>query len=270
VQRLNHLAAIVLAGLAVSGCTGESQGLGGLQPTGLAAATSSTSAFPDAKAPAAGTATAVNPLADPFVRAPSGRQVIAQPTVADIMKAGPLPEMALGRADAPVTIVQYASLTCPHCKRFHRETFPKLKREYIDTGKVRFILRDFPIGKTSGNATIALRCAKPEKYFKLYGLFLKQQSSWVSQEVRLDAIYAVAKQVGMTRPQFDACLKNQGMIDGLKWIKDRGRTLGIIGTPNFFVAGKRVKSTLSMADIRKMVDPLLKSPATASAGPAAN
>jgi protein-disulfide isomerase len=178
--------------------------------------------------------------------------------------------MSLGRADAPVTIIKYMSLTCPHCRAFHRDVFPQLKREYIDTGKVRFVLREFPIGKSSGTATIALRCAPPDKYFTLYAKYLEQQGSWVAQEVRLDAIFAVAQQVGVTRPQFDQCLQNQAMIDGLKRVKDRGRTLGIIGTPNFFIQSKRIKSTLTMADIRTEVDPLLSGnpAATANAAPA--
>ena len=123
--------------------------------------------------------------------------------------------------------------------------------------KLRFIMREFPIGRTSGNATVALRCAGPEKYLDLYEKFLTQQASWVSQEVRLDAIYAVAQQVGMSRAQFDQCLQNQDMINGLKWVKDRGRTLGIIGTPNFFVDGKLVKRVLSLQDLSAMVDAAL-------------
>ena len=79
---------------------------------------------------------------------------------------------------------------------------------------------------------------------------MEQQASWVRQEVRLDPIFAVAAQVGMTRPQFDACLQNQAMIEGLKWVKDRGRKLGVIGTPNFFIEGKLVKKELTMEDIR--------------------
>lgn len=224
-------------------------------------------AFPDASATGPSSATpSFNPFAGPTDVAPGGREVIQNPTMADVMMTGPLPEMSLGRPDAPVTIVQYASLTCPHCRAFHSETFPELKRTYIDTGKVRYILREFPIGKQSGNATIALRCAPPDKYVELYGKFMMQQASWVSQEVRLDPIFAVAKQVGMTRPQLDQCLKNQGMIEGLKWVKERGRKLGVIGTPNFFIQGQLVKSTLTMKDIRDRVEPLLGAGATASAG----
>jgi protein-disulfide isomerase len=207
-----------------------------------------------------------NPFADPTEKAPGGREVIANPTIEDVMLTGSLPEMAFGRADAPVTIIEYASLTCPHCRNFHKTTYPQFKKAYIDTGKVRYILREFPIGKTSGAATIALRCAKPEKYLELFGKFMDQQPAWVSQEVRLDPIFNVAAQVGMTRQQFDACRQNQSMIDGLKWVKDRGRKLGVIGTPNFFVEGKLVKKELAMEDIRAMVDPLIAGRTTASAG----
>jgi len=135
--------------------------------------------------------------------------------------------------------------------------FPSFKKEYVDTGKVRFILREFPIGHQSGQATVALRCAAPDKYFTLYEKLMAQQASWVSQEVRLEPIYAVAKQVGMSRADFDACMANQSMIQGLKWVKDRGRTLGVIGTPNFFIDGKLVKKVLTLPELRQMLDDAL-------------
>ena len=144
------------------------------------------------------------------------RGACENPSFAEIMQPGELPEMALGRADAPVTIVQYASMTCPYCRQFQLETFPLLKREYIDTGKVRYMLRaEFPIGKQSGLATIALRCAPADKYFVLYDKLMAQQAAWVSQEVRPDPIFKVAAQVGMTRAQFDSCRENRGMIRAL-------------------------------------------------------
>jgi protein-disulfide isomerase len=196
-----------------------------------------------------------SPFGDPSSRPSSGgREVIEKPTVADIFAPAPLPEMSWGRPDAPITIVQYSSLTCQHCRNFHAVTFPELKRAYIDTGKVRYVLREFPIGRQSGMATVALRCAAPDKYLELYGKFMEQQNNWVSQEVRLDPIFAVAEQVGMKRAEFDACRENQGMIENLKWVKDRGRKLGIVGTPNYFVGDQLVKKELTMADIKAFVE----------------
>jgi protein-disulfide isomerase len=206
-----------------------------------------------------------NPFDHSSGPAAGGREVIANPSPAEVLQTGPLAEMSFGRADAPVTLVQYASLTCPHCKRFHAEVYPELKRAYIDTGKVRYVLREFPIGRTSGNATIALRCIAPAKYLDLYGRFMAEQASWVSQEVRLDAIFAVAAKSGLKQAEFDACLQNQAMIDGLKWVKERGRKLGVIGTPNFFVDGKLVKGTVGVKELHDLLDPALAAKAAGNA-----
>jgi len=211
-----------------------------------------------------------NPFADGSETSVSPRTVIEKPSRAEVMQAGSLPEFSIGRPDAPVVMIKYMSLTCPYCRRFQAETFPLLKREYIDTGKVRFIMREFPIGKASGMATIALRCAPMEKYLALYEKFLAQQGQWVAQEVRLDAIYKVAAQVGMSRPQFDSCAQNQAMIEALKWVKERGRELGIIGTPNFFVDGRLVKQVLGMTEIRAMIDPLLAGRVASGSGAVGN
>jgi protein-disulfide isomerase len=148
-------------------------------------------------------------------------------------------------------------MTCPYCRQFDMQTFPVLKREYIDTGKMRFIIREFPIGFQSGTATVALRCAPETRRFELYHKLMAQQSAWVSQEVRTEPILRVASQVGMSRSQFDACRQNQSMINGLKAIKDRGRTLGVIGTPNFFVNGRLYKRVLTLQDVRSIVDPII-------------
>lgn len=260
------LVALLLILASLAGCAGDSL----LPPGGLTADAPEAAGAPypttETTASAASSSGGFNPFAEQPPASAGARQVIANPTVDEIVQTGTLPEMSFGNPNAPVTIVQYASLTCPYCKRFHHDVFPQLKRAYIDTGKVRYILREFPIGKASGVATIALRCAKPEKYLELYGKFLDQQASWVSQEVRLDPIFKIAAQVGMTRQQFDACRENQSMIEGLKWVKDRGRTLGIIGTPNFFVDGKLVKKVLTLEEIRAMVEQHGAAGPTAAAG----
>ncbi len=253
-------ASLLSAGCNNSAVPGLSGGLGSGSGDSSASALINASTAPDAKTSGGG----FNPLAPPTTKAPGGREVIKNPTLDDVLTKGKLAEFTLGPANAPVTVIKYASLTCPYCRQFHQKEFPKLKRELIDTGKVRFIIREFPIGRASGNATIALRCAKMDNYLDLYGKFLAQQANWVSQDVRLDRIYAVAQQVGMKRSEFDACLKNQGMINDLQWVKDRGRKLGVIGTPNFFIQNKLYKKQLTVAEIRQAVDQALKAPALAT------
>lgn len=249
-----HALALVLlvAGVALAGCTGEA--MNALDPGRQAGLTVETAAV-------GGAARKPEPAFDPFTDSPSTsvpmRQVIENPSLADVMRPGALPEFSIGRADAPVTIVKYASLTCPFCRRFQAEVFPVLKRDYIDRGKVRFIIREFPIGKTSGMATIALRCVPMDRYLELYGRYLATQAQWVAQEVRIEPILKVAQPVGLTVAEFDRCRQNHGMINALNQVKDRGRELGVIGTPNFFINGRLIKKTLDLNELREIIDPLI-------------
>lgn len=244
--------AVGVAAIGVTGCAGEQLlATSAIEGNGSADGGNSASAYAVASAHKS---KPFNPFEDPHATDIGKRQVLTNPSVEEVMKVGALPEMSIGRADAPVTVIKYASLTCPYCKKFQATVFPQFKRNYIDTGKARFIIREFPIGRSSGNATIALRCAPADKYFKLYGKFLEQQGKWVSQEVRLDNIYQVASQVGLSRAQFDACLKNQDLINGLAWVKDRGRTLGVIGTPNFYIQNKLVKKVLDYDGLVALVE----------------
>jgi protein-disulfide isomerase len=176
------------------------------------------------------------------------------PPQAELMAPGPLGERVLGKATAPVTVIEYVSLTCPHCAHFQKSLFPRVKKEFIDTGKVRYIVREFPIGHTAGNAAIVNRCAPEDKYFFLLNQFLTRQPEWVSQEVRPDAIYAVAKSSGMSRETFDKCLSNQTIIDGLTEVKQRGRQFGVIGTPTFFINGRKAQGEVTFDEIKALIE----------------
>lgn len=175
--------------------------------------------------------------------------------LAELMKPGPLGEKMLGNPSAPATIIEYASLTCPYCRKFHLNVYPRVKKELIDTGKVRYIIREFPIGRSAGTAAIVARCAPDKDYFTLYDKFLKQQSKWVSQKVRPDAIFAVASQTGMTREAFNACLNNKEVEEGLRTVKQRGREFGVSGTPTFFINGKKFRGDLTFDQIKAAIGP---------------
>ncbi len=181
------------------------------------------------------------------------------PTIAELMKPSPLDTRFLGSKNAPVTMIEYASLTCPVCRKFHIKTFPAFKRKYINTGKVRYIMREFPIGHASGIATLAMRCTKNNAdYFKLYDAYLKKQSLWVSLKIKYDAIYKVAqKTVGMSRARFNSCIKDKKLAADLKAIKQAGRELGVIGTPSFFVNAHPMRGPKTMSDMDRVIQPML-------------
>lgn len=176
------------------------------------------------------------------------------PTLEMLKEPGPLPEKTMGDPKAPVTVIEYASLTCPHCRRFHADVFPRFKRNFIDTGKVYFIYREFPIGRTAGNAAVAARCVPEQHYFAANWKFLATQRQWVSQEVRPDAIYKIVQEFGLTRAAFDSCMQNQTIIEGLKQVKERGRRLGVTGTPTVFVGTDKRRGGVGYDDLVELIE----------------
>lgn len=177
------------------------------------------------------------------------------PLKEQILEPGPLGEREYGNPNAPVTIIEYVSLTCPHCRNYHAKVFPQVKRQYVDTGKVRYIIREFPIGRTAGTAAIVTRCVPKNKHLYMTEAFLSRQREWVSQEVRPDAIYSVAKSSGMSRAEFDKCLTNQGIIDGLTEVKQRGRKYGVIGTPSLFINGQKLQGEVTFEEVKALIQP---------------
>lgn len=165
-------------------------------------------------------------------------------------------DMTMGPETAKVTVVEYASASCPHCANFYKTTFPDLKKEYIDTGKIRFIFREFPHNQPALAAFMLARCAPKEKYFPLIDMFFTQQDSWL--EAPLEGLQKIAQLAGFTKESFDACLKNEAVAKGIIAVRDTAeKQFGVDSIPTFFINGELVKGETSIGDFRKAIDPLL-------------
>ncbi len=182
-------------------------------------------------------------------------------TAAEIAHPSSLGDMALGDAKAPVTIVEYASMTCPHCATFTKETFPKLKAAYIDTGKVRFIFREFPLDLTALAGSMLARCVgkdDPTKFYAMIDILFRQQEVWALRDPT-GPLIEIAKQTNTSKEQVLACLKDQKLLDAIKETQDYAvNTLKVNSTPSFFVNDKPVRGDTSFEAFQKLIDPLLK------------
>jgi protein-disulfide isomerase len=182
-------------------------------------------------------------------------------TSADLMVPGPLGEQVLGNDNAPVTIIEYASMTCPHCANFHETTYPELKKRYIDTGKVRFIFREFPLESVAATAAMLARCANKDKFFPMIEVLFQQQNKWAvgPPASPLPPLLDIAKQAGFTEESFNACLKDQKILDGIKWSYDHASQLGVQSTPSFFINGKLYPGGMTIERLEELITPYLKS-----------
>jgi len=171
--------------------------------------------------------------------------------------AGPLGDVWLGSADAKVTIVEYASMTCSHCAHFHEATWPELKKKYIDTGKVRFTLREFPLDPLATAGFMLARCNGNDKFYPMTDLLFAQQRNWAYTDKPVDALAALVKQAGFTQESFEACLKRQDIYDAVTVVKDGGAKAGVDSTPTFFINGQKRSGALSIAEFDKILEPLL-------------
>jgi protein-disulfide isomerase len=178
----------------------------------------------------------------------------------DLMAAGPLPDMELGKPDAPVTMIEYASMTCPHCAHFNEATFPELKKRLIETGKVRFIFREFPLDPLAAAASALARCAPKENYFPMVETLFETQRDWIPVQNRVDKLREIAKQAGIKQDDFEACLKNDKITKGIEDTRERASSkFGVQSTPTFFINGKKFSGVMSIEDVEREVAPYLKS-----------
>ena len=189
---------------------------------------------------------------------PSAAQAAAEIDPAELAKAGPDGDIVLGSEKAPVTIIEYASMTCPHCAHFSTATFPELQKRYIDTGKVRFIFREFPFDALAAAGFMLARCAGKDKFMPVVETLFSKQSEWMVQKP-VPALMGIAKQFGFTQESFDKCLANQKVLDAIQDVRDRAsEKLGVNSTPTFFVNGKKLVGDQSIDAMAKEIDPYLK------------
>ncbi|CAN7543325.1 MULTISPECIES: DsbA family protein [Ensifer] len=266
-KRLLSGAAIATVALVLAACSDEKKETASTAPAATteaakaetkpatdATTTSSTTATPattEAK-PSAGTEVAQTTAAPVKVELPSSEGSV---DVAKLMEPGALPEMAIGDANAPVTIVEYMSMTCPHCAAFHNNTFEAIKTKYVDSGKVRFVLREFPFDPRAAAAFMLARCAPEGQYFPMISMLFKQQQQWAAAQNGRDALLQMSKLAGFTQESFEACLTNQKLLDDVNTVMQRGaKEFGVQSTPTFFVNGEHYSGDMSVDVMSALID----------------
>jgi protein-disulfide isomerase len=176
----------------------------------------------------------------------------------ELHKAGPLGEIVIGSKDAKVTLIEYASLTCSHCRAFHMNTYPKLKKKYIDTGKVKMYFREFPLNPPDQVGYMLARCAGDAKYVALVDLLFKRQPQWARPKVWVDELFNLSKFAGFTKDKFDACVKNVEIAKGLQAVQAKGQKFRVNSTPTFFLNGELIAGDPGFDAFDKKISALLK------------
>ncbi len=182
--------------------------------------------------------------------------------VAELMAPGPLPDRALGSEKAPITIVEYSSMTCSHCARFYGDVFQPFKKKYIDTGKVRFIMREFPLDPVASSAFALARCQPEDKYHTTIGTLFEQQKNWsfVSDPAKSSkALFAISKKLGFTKQSYEACMADTKLTQSFTDIRQKAKDkFGVKGVPAFFINGEKLQGEKTLDAFDKAIEPLLK------------
>ncbi len=189
---------------------------------------------------------------------PSGHKLQDVP-IEELSKAGPLPEISIGKPNAKVTIIEYASMSCGHCGVFHRELLPKLKSKYIDTGVARLVVREFPLNSTAIAVSMLARCAGPEKTYDVIATMFDRQQQWLRRGDVRDDLRGIMNEFGMTKVAFDLCMVDKKLFHQIKAVRQRAiNAFGVKSTPTFFINGKPVVGPRSIEEFDKIIEPILK------------
>lgn len=171
-------------------------------------------------------------------------------------------EFVLGDPKATVTVIEYASLTCSHCANFHQKVYGDLKKNYIDTGKIRFVFRDFPLDTWAMAGALLARCAPADRGTKLIDLIFKNQDTWIRSEKPIEPLRGYAQLAGMSATEVDACLQNNDILKTIREVQNTATNLyKVQSTPTFFVEDQKVEGDRGYEYMAKLIDEKIKAKA---------
>lgn len=164
-------------------------------------------------------------------------------------------ERIMGQADAPITIIEYASLTCPHCARFHDETLPQIKKDWIETGRARLVYRDFPLDGLALRAAALAECLEGDQYFGFLDALFRGQQRWARAQDPMGALAQLARLAGLDQQTFDACVSDNAKLDTILRERQEGESaFGVNSTPTFIVNGRKVEGALAPKQFEKTLE----------------
>lgn len=187
--------------------------------------------------------------------ATTGAAAQAEPDPNHVLFTVKSDDIVLGNADAPNTIIEYASLGCPHCAHFHVEELPKLQKQYIDTGKAKFVMRYFPLNEPALRAAQLVECAEPEQRANFIKTLFETQKDWAFSDAFLDDLKRIAKVGGIDSASFDSCMADKALETRIVQSRHDGTKIARVhSTPSFFINGVRVGGTGHLEDFQKILD----------------
>ena len=188
-----------------------------------------------------------------------GAAEIADADPAELHKPGDLPDLVIGRADAPITIIEYASITCSHCGRFHQVLLPQVKKKYIDTGIARLVIREFPLESVAAASAMLVRCAKPAAQLPFLDALFARQQQWLTEKDVRVALVAMAAEFGIDAAGFEACLSDDALLAKVAASRSRANEqFGVKSTPTFFINGKPLIGPQTIEEFDEIIGPLQK------------
>lgn len=185
-------------------------------------------------------------------------EAVGNVDMAKALEPGPLKDIFIGKDDAKVTIIEYASMTCPHCAHFHDATLPAIKEKYIDTGKARLVLREFPFDPRAAAAFMLSRCAGDDKYYAMVGTLFQQQANWAQAPDARAALLQLSKLAGFSQESFDKCLTDQNLLNQVNAVRERGaKEFGVESTPTFLINGKKYAGAMTVEQMSAVIESML-------------